>query len=164
MGKKRKRPAKPAADGLNTKRLKEEGASRRSTQSHPVLSRYYPWVVSLRQYLLHALPSTSKARRRRIASLGKPAHKKVEKAANGDSDESDKELATLLDQTLIGVFKETTSAAVAQARQRDFAVFTQSEERSLLCTDTGPCSPQSEVRYSLSCLPCNPSICTWRSN
>lgn len=148
MGKKRKRPAKPTtADGLNPKRLKPDGDQRRSTQSHPVLSRYYPRVVSLRQYLLEQLPSTSKARRRRIASLGKPRHKDVEKAANGDSDESDKELAVLLDQTLIGVSKKTTSAAVVEARQREFAAFTQSEERSLLCTDTGACSPQSEVRH-----------------
>lgn len=146
MGKKRKRPAKPAADRLNnTKHRKQDGDARCSTQSHPVLSRYYPRVVTLRQYLLDELPFTSKARQRRIASLGKPPRSDVEETANGDRDERDKALALLLDQTLIGVFKKTTSAVV-EARQRDFAAFTQSEERSLLCTDTGPCSPQSEVK------------------
>ncbi|CRG91151.1 telomerase reverse transcriptase [Talaromyces islandicus] len=146
MGKKRKRPAKSTtADALIPKRRKHDGGSRRSTQSHPVLSRYYPRVVSLREYLLEELPSNSKARRRRIASLGKPRDKDVERAANGDSNESDKDLAALLDQTLIGAFKNAASAAVVEARQRDFAAFTQSEERSLLCTDTGPCSPQAEV-------------------
>ncbi|KAH8703330.1 hypothetical protein BGW36DRAFT_85569 [Talaromyces proteolyticus] len=156
MGKKRKRPAKSATAlatnaANHTKRLKSDEANSRLTQEHLVLSRYYRRVVTLRQYLLEELPSTSKARRRRIASLGKSGHGSDATAntslhlnASNDKNGDITHLVRLLDTTLVGELKRSIPTVV-EARQRDFAAFTQSEERSLLWTDTGPCSPQSEI-------------------
>jgi telomerase reverse transcriptase len=110
--------------------------------------------VTLRQFLLEQLPLSSKTRRRRIASLGQHQNVKNEEYSLGlkqdtDSDESIRQIVRLLDSTLVGVLKES-SPTVIQARQRDFAAFTQSEERSILCTDTGPTCPQAEVRRHLT--------------
>ncbi|KAL1981064.1 hypothetical protein VTN96DRAFT_3129 [Rasamsonia emersonii] len=154
MGKKRKRPGKENR-GLPqspAKRPRIHGApSAPGCYQHPVLSRYYPRVVTLRQYLLEQLPSSSRARRRRIASLGRQQTSTVkapftdeglDKQDHGSDDNS--ALVDLLDSTLVGVLKEPNQD-ITQARQRDFAAFTQSEERSLLCTDTGPTSLQDDI-------------------
>jgi telomerase reverse transcriptase len=162
MGKKRKRPAR-LLDGetsLPCKRRKGSGHSRAAlTHEHPVLSRYYPRLVTLRQYLLEQLPESSKARRRRIAGLGRDPNAKTNHALGqrqitGNSNDGDNvcQIMELLDSTLVGILQQS-SPAVTEDRQRGFAVFTQSEERSILCTDTGPTSLQSEVRR-----------CAWRDS
>jgi telomerase reverse transcriptase len=139
MGKKRKRPGKENNGGITPKRSRIHSAE---CHTHPVLSQYYPRLVTLRQYLLEQLPSSFKARRRRIASLN--ANVPLNLDPHNQSIDHDSIIANLLDSTLVGVLKESNQS-IDHARQRDFAAFTQSEERSLLCTDTGPTSPQSEV-------------------
>lgn len=59
-----------------------------------VLARYYPQVLTLREYLLSKLPPASKIRRKKIRSVGRNAAAKEEDA-----------LAKHLDQTLVGVLK-----------------------------------------------------------
>lgn len=82
-------------------------SSHRTTASvqlqHPVLSPYYPLVLSLRTYLLGRLNAASKTRRRRIACLGHQQHQSC--------DGSDRRLARLLDTTLVG----TTTAGPVTA-------------------------------------------------
>jgi telomerase reverse transcriptase len=155
MGKKRKRPIR---DGSAQRRIispsggsRNHGASDRNEKdghSHPVISLYYPQVVTLRQYLLQQIPITSKSRRRRIASIRSDAL--TERQGDGSSAERQVQgLASVLDTTLVGVLKET-SPTVTQERRRDFAAYsqTQSQCRSeLTSTDTGPPCPQSEVSY-----------------
>lgn len=150
MGKKRKRPGKSHRDRgpkppshpsitASPGRFKcpKAPATRNDHTAHPVISLYYREVLTLRHYLLRQLPTSSKLRRRRIASLGSstaPEHGETQP------------LADLLDATLVGVLKQP-SPKVDSERQRDYRAFTQSQSRSVLVsTDTGPTSPQSEVR------------------
>lgn len=154
MGKKRKRPTK-LLDGETSvpcKRRKDSGGGRAvSIHEHPVLSRYYPRLVTLRQYLLEQLPASSKARRRRITGLGRDPKAKTDHSlgqSDPDSGDNVRQIVDLLDSTLVGILQQP-SPAITQDRQRDFAAFTQSQERSILCTDTGPTSAQSEVRRCL---------------
>ncbi|GAD98225.1 telomerase reverse transcriptase [Paecilomyces variotii No. 5] len=134
MGKKRKRPARQTE--TPSKRVQVASKpSRENETTHPVISRYYLRVLTLRQYLLEQLPPSSKSRRRRVASLGR----------QGGDEENIEALATLLDSTLVGILRETNRKN-DQERQKDFAAFTQSQYKSsLTSTDTGPTCPQSEI-------------------
>ena len=72
---------------------------------HPLLSIYYPQVLTLRNYLLSQLPLSSKSRRRRIASAGTHYRASADVGASEDSTqriENDGALAKLLNATLVG--------------------------------------------------------------
>lgn len=96
---------------------------------HPVLSRLYPKVVSLRHYLLSRLPASSKNRRRKIAHLGVqqgPDQQDGHTAPHG----TDAELGKLLDATLIGVVSkhvtdDTAAIDIAKERDQDLKTFSQ---------------------------------------
>ncbi|KAJ5729255.1 Telomere reverse transcriptase [Penicillium malachiteum] len=125
MGKNRKRSRKtehkPASQtSITTGRFKSSyPIAQDSHTTHPVISLYYRQVLSLRQYLLNQLPTTSKLRRRRITSLRSSSDRRV--------------------------LKES-SPTVQSERQKEYRASTQSQSRSVLVsTDTGPTSPQSEV-------------------
>lgn len=139
MGKKRKRPAREKETRSQKRvRITSEGSRQKNETTHPVISRYYLRVLTLRRYLLEQLPSSSKSRRRRIASLG---------LQGGDSprEQNIQDLTLLLDSTLVGILREPNQKS-DQERQKDFATFTQSQYKSsLTSTDTGPTCPQSEV-------------------
>ncbi|GFF73759.1 telomerase reverse transcriptase [Aspergillus udagawae] len=155
MGKKRKRPTRDgcaAYDSAQRRIISASGGSRnpgasarndKDGHSHPVISLYYRQVVTLRQYLLHQIPVTSKARRRRIASVRSDA-------PIGDGSSGERllqDLASVLDTTLVGVLKET-SPTVTQERRRDFVAYSQIQSQcrsELTSTDTEPPRPQSEV-------------------
>ncbi|EED18804.1 telomerase reverse transcriptase, putative [Talaromyces stipitatus ATCC 10500] len=155
MGKKRKRPQK--ATTPQDVPVKKQRAITAVTVEHPVLSKYYRRVLTLRRYLLEELPSSSKARRRRITSVGKrdeinKPDANVSTLAPSSQQVTDAEFARFLDSTLVGILHYPCPAEL-NARQREFALFSQSDERSLLCTDTGPCNLQSEVvEYVISHL------------
>ncbi|KAJ4344797.1 Telomerase reverse transcriptase [Didymosphaeria variabile] len=84
---------------------------------HPVLSRLYPGVLSLRHYLLSRLPASSKlkSRRRKISQLGiHPGQGDI--APRG----IDLELGELLDTTLVGVIPSSRAKKPEEAtRERD---------------------------------------------
>lgn len=159
MGKKRKRPCKtrnstgasaaPSSGATSSqarlKISKADASQNGSTNTtHPVITLYYRQVLTLRQYLLHQLPASSKQRRRRITSLRAPSSQ----CSTGSSGQSASALVELLDLTLVGVLKETP-AHIDTERCHDFRAFTESQSRSILdSTDTGPTSPQSEVGQS----------------
>ena len=78
-----------------------------------VLAKYYPSVLTLRQYLLSRLPASSKARKKKIGYIGtgSQSHGKGIKSAevkekDSNSHDRDLELGSLLDQTLVGVPKD----------------------------------------------------------
>ncbi|XMA14564.1 hypothetical protein WAI453_007355 [Rhynchosporium graminicola] len=84
-----------------------------------LLARYYPQILSLKDYLLSKLPKSSKIRRKKIASVGKkPGDKKT-----------DQELAQFLDETLVGVskFKEVTH----EERWKQWTTFSQRPDDSV---------------------------------
>ncbi|KAF9883083.1 hypothetical protein FE257_004117 [Aspergillus nanangensis] len=137
MGKKRKRPAKHVASAPGNGIQDEEAAE----HPHPVISLYYPRVVTLRQYLLQQIPVSSKSRRRRIASVRLDDPSKQ----SGRSGDQASDLASLLDTTLIGVLNDSPSTS-SKGRRRELADFTQSQSKSQLAsTDTGPTCAQAEI-------------------
>lgn len=172
MGKKRKRPQKSVTPQNVSTGKKSNAAGSISSSSlndveHPVLSRYYRRVITLRHFLQQELPLSSKSRRRRIISLGKyhedgnKLHLQQQPVATlSPRDMIEANLARLLDSTLVGIL-DCPSPAELQARQKEFAIFSQSDERSLLCTDTGPCNLQSEVFRSLISLNIAEPWLTW---
>lgn len=145
MGKKRKRPAKDDGPERPSQKRVHAPSQEAAQHLHPVISLYYPRVVTLRQYLLDQLPASSKSRRRRIASLGRQGRPARQPADDEDQHHRVQQLADLLDSTLVGVLNES-SPAVDLARQKDFAAFTASQFRSSSGTDAGPTCPLAEVR------------------
>ena len=101
---------------------------------HALLALYYPRLLTLRSYLLYKLPETSKTRRRRIAEWGS-------NDADGDGD------SHILDTTIVGVLKDL-DAGTEESRRRDFAVFTQTQQRS---SDGSHDSPQTGSFAEASC-------------
>lgn len=74
---------------------------------HPLLAQCYPQVQNLKDYLLTALPKSSRVRRKRLLSFTQsPEH------------------AQFFDTTLVGV-RGQTGPAVLERRMKDVALFTQ---------------------------------------
>lgn len=133
--------------------------------THPVLSLYYPAVVTLRRYLWSKLPISSKARRRRLLATGcgaeqsrsgldaaglrrsHPIH--VDEFNDRSRDDSHGALASLLDTTLVCGLERSCSAQ-DQSRINELATFSQHQSRSTAGSSpgSGNCS-QSEVRFIL---------------
>ncbi|CZR51337.1 related to telomerase reverse transcriptase [Phialocephala subalpina] len=97
MAGKRKRKRPGAADEGDQKRQKVAAGSnaKEPVVKQALLNQYYPEVLSLKEYLLANLPSTSKIRRRKISSIGRKPEDK----------ESDRKLCQFLENSLIGVCK-----------------------------------------------------------
>lgn len=73
---------------------------------HAVISQYYPSVLSLRQYMLAKLPSSSRIRRKKISTAGRASQ-----SSDGGVNEIEKSVGRLLDTTLIGLPEQTKSNA-----------------------------------------------------
>lgn len=87
--------------------------------NQPVLVQYYPQVLSLRQYLISKLPSTSRIRRKKILSIGA-------KARPDGKDET--QFSSFLDQTLVGHRK--LENIFEDERLQQWATFTQRADTS----------------------------------
>ena len=110
-------PRKRRALTADNQRNKHEHISNNDPLvSHELLSLYYPRIVSLRQFLLSSLASSSTSRRRRLS-------------AYGIDGQAGTKTPHLFDSTLVGVFPEP-ELAVQESRQRDFIAFTESQQRS----------------------------------
>jgi telomerase reverse transcriptase len=94
-----------------------------------VLAQYYPRVVSLREYLLSKLPSTSKIRRKKIQTVGRNI--------GGESCERYQVLAEVLDTTLVGVLRDGESSR--EERWQQWTSFSQKADISVstLANTTG---------------------------
>ncbi|KAL4920347.1 hypothetical protein BDW62DRAFT_16197 [Aspergillus aurantiobrunneus] len=163
MGKKRKRPVKgdparakssqqPTEDTARPFNVNGNQASDAAEVSHPVISLYYRQVVTLRQYILLRIPRSSKSRRRRIAAVRGDGDGSGDAAKEGPvaaHKTPGQDLASLLDTTLVGVWKELSSTH-SKERRRDFLAFTQAQSTTQPGTDSGPESLQSDVRWVLS--------------
>ena len=113
----------------------------RQPRQHPVLSRYYKQVFTLREYILSRISTKSRARRKKITDVG-TAQQKV--GAEPDKSfgevhyrpERESDLAKLLDSTLVGVTKEADPEA-EEARIKDLVSFTQTQSRSSASGSSG---------------------------
>lgn len=94
-----------------------------------VLAQYYPRVVSLREYLLSKLPSTSKVRRKKIQTVGR--------SLGGEAGERHQVLAEVLDKSLVGVLRDGESSR--EERWQQWTAFSQKADISVstLANTTG---------------------------
>ncbi len=84
------------------------------TVQHPVLHRFYPSVLTLRQYCLSRIPLTSKKRRRQLELLGR--HGDAGPVAGATTVDTD--LCELLDKTLVGVCKDDNNGDRTEEHDR----------------------------------------------
>lgn len=124
---KRKRRSHGQRDDTTEKRQKIclDGAGHDSSVKESLLTLYYSQVLSLREYLLSKLPSTSKIRRKKILSVG--PQRQQEKVIDGEGRGVSK-LSALLDDTLIGVSSGPDESR--DERMKQFISFSQREDRS----------------------------------
>lgn len=152
MGKKRKRPLR--ANRPRKQLCKTSGPWTQpeddTEHSHPVISVYYPEVLTLRQYLLRQIPISSKSRRRRIRTVG-----------NEDSPSTSsgsRELSTFLDTTLVGVLETESPSTDSQDRHDSTNLSLISQVHStdgtgaVLAQEAVGCSHTSVLVYSVQHL------------
>ena len=148
---KRKRSTHSCAGG----RKKAKGADDQPTKAttvnatHPVLQRLYPEVLTLRQYLLSRLPSSSKNRYRKLSQLGHA----IPAGDKNTADDLDNAVVQLLDSALVctpGVqLEKDNTTSFSEEREKDIEAFTQQRSQS---TPGGTFKPgyyrQSEVGHT----------------
>ncbi|KAI9715739.1 MAG: hypothetical protein M1812_005737 [Candelaria pacifica] len=156
---KQKRPDQPVTErprkrtklrGNEKERELEDSWIGRDGIQHPLLSLYYSSVRTLREYLFHKLPESSKSRRRRILSL--PLYEEYPcQSASGQLGEqtSDRALSKLLDLTLVGVTGSKPEGT--GARLKELASFSQHQTGSTVGSSngTGVCSQSELVDFTI---------------
>lgn len=129
---KRKRSRHDASGDQKRQRTTGESNAKHPVVRHALLERYYPAVLTLREYLISRLPTGSKIRRKKILSVGR-------------RENEDNELGGFLDQTLIGV---STNSDLSQGeRWRLWTTFSQKADDSISFVNSNATAifSQSEV-------------------
>lgn len=134
---KRKRPNRAEAAAKKKQKIHAQLNER---PSHALLKKYYPELVTLRQYLASRLP---KKRRRRLQQYGRDAV----------SDCGCSGVVSLLDSTLIGCFKHV-QVDDSSFLDDDISLFTQQVSESDAAASVTPGKfKQTEVRRAVLLLP-----------
>ncbi|KAI0890081.1 uncharacterized protein GGS22DRAFT_8107 [Annulohypoxylon maeteangense] len=102
---KRKRPDS-VKGGLDARPPTKKGKTQPETNQqsvpvqaqHAVLNQFYPHVLTLRNYVLSKLPTTSRLRRKKVAAVGI-----IKKASDSAPSDVERSLGSLLDGTLVGI-------------------------------------------------------------
>ncbi|KAH0004930.1 hypothetical protein KCU78_g13146, partial [Aureobasidium melanogenum] len=110
---KRKRGKKDASKTVKRTKISSDSISRNPQPTPTILRLYYPQVLTLREYLLQA--KTSKNKRRSIASYGHDTAK--------CSQETNSELAKLLDTILVGCHDVKKEEHDTVDYQNDLSIF-----------------------------------------
>jgi hypothetical protein len=124
-----KRKGSAQSGGETCKKARRDVDRSFTNATHPVLQRLYPEVLTLRQYLLSKLPSTSKNRQRKISQLGRTT------SAQGISQNHlDTAVVQLLDSTLVctsSVNADTGAhTCFKEEREKDIRAFTQQRSQT----------------------------------
>jgi telomerase reverse transcriptase len=150
MTRKRKRAGSSSIEDFNKRaKVLKDVNQQASIVRRSLLPHYYANVLTLREYLLSKLPTTSKIRRRKVASAGLRKHSEHV----GRGDDAAVRLAQYLDTTIVGELPLESAAGKSERIQEcasflgRFELSEMVEESSLI---EGQCS-QSEV--------CHPSVC-----
>ncbi len=147
-GKRKRKRASNNISARSEKRIKLNAKETfgNATIQHPTLCLYYPRVVTLKDYLISKLPTSSVSRREKITSVGKGLQRSFkinQSVLEGDGQQVSsssnlhvkiecgrkKDLAKLLETTLIGLLHDTPPNIVT-SREKDFVSF--SQQASLL--------------------------------
>ncbi len=139
MARKRKRTGASEGTSVSSspkKRIKldEHDLPNPKLNQHPTLALYFGQILTLRDFLLSRLPNSSKARRRRIDSIGKSSRaqsdwERPSRCNHGGlakwidkGDTSD--LANLLDRTRVCMI-DGSPVGSHESRAKDFEIFSQ---------------------------------------
>ncbi|KAL7960875.1 hypothetical protein V8C34DRAFT_43299 [Trichoderma compactum] len=141
-GKKRKRDANDASGNQNLASSKHH-----TPVEKDLLLLHYPVVSTLREHVLSSLPDTSKIRRKKITALG----------SSKDASAIEKQLAHVLDSTLVGISASTSPKSGPEgATWQQWLSYSQKADESNVTISNGIAASiaiQSEVCH---CLPdCN---------
>ncbi|KAL3418000.1 telomerase reverse transcriptase [Phlyctema vagabunda] len=120
---KRNRPGGGTQGTNKRQRLSGTLKSQEPMVKHAVLAQYYHNVCTLREYLLSKLPQSSKIRRRKIVTAGRNDALHPEDEADMNGPQKGSALASLLDQTLVGVSKY--EEASSEERVKQWSTFSQ---------------------------------------
>jgi telomerase reverse transcriptase len=113
---KRKGGPSRTADNRPGKRAKGGGGQQSDESSgvkHALLAHYYTEIKTLREYALAKLPSSSRIRRKKIASVGVASRQRPENAVLSERDAT---VGSILDSTLVAC--RTAPGADAEANDR----------------------------------------------
>ncbi|KAL8331586.1 hypothetical protein RB593_002150 [Gaeumannomyces tritici] len=130
--KKRRRKQAQKQKHKHAQHAHEDAAAMLTPPTHAVLSQYYVRLQTLRDHVLESLPSSSKLRRRKIASLGKLAD-------DGDGRQpSDLEMhvSHLLDSTIVASSRDSKPAR-ADSRWNQWLNFSQRGDESYVSLSDG---------------------------
>lgn len=123
-GVKRKTPPSGAGETtIPTKRLKTP--QNQPKLGHSLLRQAYSKVQTLREYLLENLPSSSKLRRKKIATLGTPATE-----GQGPRNHNVTKLCHLLDSSLVASTNDIHLVEDVETRWSQWQSFSQRPEES----------------------------------
>lgn len=131
---KRKRSDQEYSRPGNKRARKGEHQRHKVSSECPVLPLYYPYVWTLREYLLSRLSKASKARTRLLAHYGDP--------------EDDVEIRKLLDETIVGTFNAKSDANEQEwqaSQEQELSIFSQQISESTARSSPGSARSQSEV-------------------
>lgn len=148
---KRKRKRSDRGSDSHCKRQAVQKGNCDPVVKQALLVQFYPQVLTLREYLLSKLPSTSKVRRKKISSLGK--------GRQSQARPTDEALSAFLDGTLVGVSVSNTRNG--DERWHQWTTFSQKvDESTSMFADlsSGGSYSQSEVRSCLSLSWRSPSL------
>ncbi|KAM6484038.1 hypothetical protein HDV62DRAFT_311680 [Trichoderma sp. SZMC 28011] len=133
-GKKRKRDTNDASGNHSLASSKHHTPVKKD-----LLLQHYPVVSTLREHVLSSLPDTSKIRRKKIAALG----------SGVDASAIEKQLAHVLDSTLVGTSASTnTKSDSEEATWQQWLSFSQRGDESYVTISNGiaaSIAKQSEI-------------------
>ena len=160
MTRKRKRTGTLVASSSKRVQGRQEGISPQVSTTHPTLSLYYPQVLTLRDFLISKLPKAARARRRKIAYLGRlsPAPSatgdgplapdrsfNIGSLAGDGSHVADACLSHLLDSVLVCAAVDALPGPSQSSRAQDFDLFSQ----QVTLTAGESCTPRSSCQSDL---------------
>lgn len=150
VSKKRERRPDQEHEGPTRQRRRLSNHHQQSAEAvkHDLLAQYYPKILTLRQYLLDHLPTSSKLRRRKIEALGTNVSA-ADEAERDNEDSVRVQLAKLLDTTLVGLHAcpEEVVKARLKSRLQQWIEYSQKDD-SRVAISNGEASAihcQSEV-------------------
>lgn len=113
---------------------------------HAVLNQYFIQLLTLRDYVLQELPTTSRIRRKRIASVGLVQSPEIEVS------DIERSVGELLDSTLVGLTGQAKPAPDS-SRLEKWASFTQKGDESYVTLSdglAGAAYSQSDVGFQMA--------------
>lgn len=113
-----------------------------------LLSRFYPEVLTLREYLLVKLPSNSRVRRKKVWSAGRRGLGPRDKGIQTTRDDADGILGSFLDSTLVGIPRHNPPSEYRASRWHSFTNQADVSELDITVTPFDLGHSQSEVRAS----------------